>query len=95
MRCEPANTARGEVSATLGGQSVRLCVTLGALAQLEAHFGVRGFTALGQALTQMGAQDVCVVLSALALDDLPPPETFSLSEAVAAIVAAVRAMTHD
>ncbi|MEM1307265.1 MAG: gene transfer agent family protein [Pseudomonadota bacterium] len=34
-----ANTYRGEVNATLDGKSHRLCLTLGALAELEHAFG--------------------------------------------------------
>jgi hypothetical protein len=33
---------------------VRLCVTLGALAMLESHFGVSGFEALGERLKAVG-----------------------------------------
>lgn len=95
MRCDPVNAARGEVSVSLGGASLRLCVTLGALAQLETHFGVRGFAALSQSLTQMGAQDVLTVLRVLSLDEWPAVETLTLSEAIAAIVSAFRAMNGD
>lgn len=95
MRSDPVNAARGEVLASLGGATVRLCVTLGALAQLEAHFGVRGFTALSQSLAQMGAQDVLTVLRELSRDALPAVETVTLGEAVAAIVSAFRAMNGD
>ncbi|HEX7799244.1 MAG TPA: GTA-gp10 family protein, partial [Asticcacaulis sp.] len=44
----PCNPARGEVAAAIGGREARLCVTLGALAALEGHFGVSGFAALGE-----------------------------------------------
>jgi len=79
----------------LGGQGVRLCVTLGALAQMEGHFGVRGFTALAQRLSVMGAADVQVVLGLLALDDLPPADGISLTEAIAGIIAAFGAMNAE
>ncbi|MGN6366533.1 GTA-gp10 family protein, partial [Asticcacaulis taihuensis] len=64
------NTARGEVSVSLGGTEVRLCVTLGALAMLESHFGVSGFEALGERLKAVGTTDLMVVLRALAMDEL-------------------------
>ncbi|MEM9965378.1 MAG: gene transfer agent family protein [Asticcacaulis sp.] len=85
------NPARGEVLATLGGREVRLCVTLRALAVLEAHFGVTGFEALGARLGGMGASDVQVVLRALVLDEVEP-EAVGFKEALAAIVAALAAM---
>ena len=65
------NPARGEVLVSLGGAEVRLCVTLGALAALEGHFGVSGFEALGERLKTLGAADLMVVLRALAMDELP------------------------
>jgi hypothetical protein len=87
------NGARGEVLADLGGQKLRLCVTLRALAQMESHFGVRGLEALGARLAQLTASDVLYILTALmmdkvALEALP----ISLNEAVRAIVLAFEAM---
>lgn len=85
------NPARGEVQATLGGREVRLCVTLRALAALEAHFGVTGFEALGTRLAGMGAADAQVVLKALVLEEVEV-EAVGFREALAAIVAAFAAM---
>jgi len=87
------NQARGEVLASLGGQNVRLCVTLRALAQLEAHFEVAGLEALGARLARLNAEDMFCVLEALQCDggDLKAmPITFH--EALRAIVAAFDAM---
>jgi hypothetical protein len=41
-----ANTQRGEIEAQLDGKSFRLCLTLGALAELEAAFGDEDMLAL-------------------------------------------------
>jgi hypothetical protein len=41
-----ANRHRGEIEAVLNGQSMRLCLTLGALAELEAAFGEEDLVAL-------------------------------------------------
>jgi hypothetical protein len=43
-----ANAHRGEVEAVLDGKSFRLCLTLGALAELEAAFGDEDMLALAQ-----------------------------------------------
>ncbi|HTM79689.1 GTA-gp10 family protein [Asticcacaulis sp.] len=84
------NVARGEVSVPVGGTDVRLCVTLGALAALEGHFGVAGFEALGERLKVLGAADLMVVLKALAMDEVP--EGVGFSEAIRAVVKAFEAM---
>ena len=41
-----ANRRRGEIAATIDGRSYTLCLTLGALAELEAAFAVEDLTAL-------------------------------------------------
>lgn len=41
-----ANRHRGEIDATLDGKTFRLCLTLGALAELEAAFGETDMLAL-------------------------------------------------
>ncbi len=43
-----ANRRRGEIAATIGGRSHTLCLTLGALAELESAFGVEDMAALGR-----------------------------------------------
>lgn len=43
-----ANIHRGEIDAVLDGKSLRLCLTLGALAELEAAFGADDMLALAQ-----------------------------------------------
>jgi hypothetical protein len=60
-----ANAARGEVVVTLGGTPRRLCLTLGALAELETAFEVEGFAALAERLRTLSARDLAFVLGAL------------------------------
>ncbi len=43
-----ANRHRGEIEAELGSKRRKLCLTLGALAELEAAFGVEDLTALAE-----------------------------------------------
>lgn len=60
-----ANAARGETVLDVGGMPHRLCLTLGALAQLETHFGVTGPAELAARLKTLTANDVLVVLHVL------------------------------
>jgi hypothetical protein len=60
-----ANGARGEVVAVLAGTPRRLCLTLGAIAQLETAFAVEGWTGLAARLASPSAKDLAVVLEAL------------------------------
>lgn len=62
---ELCNKARGEVVLAIDGRERRLCVTLGALAELEAAFDVVSFQELGERLAQITAADLIVVLAAL------------------------------
>ena len=59
------NAARGEVTAELAGVERRLCLTLGALAQIEAGLQVQGVEALAGRLRSLSAGDLMVVLAAL------------------------------
>jgi hypothetical protein len=59
------NGARGEVGAELAGASRRLCLTLGALAEIETVLGVEGVAALADRLRILSARDLLVVLAAL------------------------------
>jgi len=62
---EPHNKARGEVLLDIDGAPVRLCLTLGALAEMEAAFDVVSLTELGERLTHLTAADLLTVVSAL------------------------------
>ena len=59
------NAVRGEVSVELAGARRRLCLTLGALAEMEAGLGVVGMEALAERVARMSAGDLMVVLAAL------------------------------
>lgn len=62
---ELCNKARGEALLEIDGRSVRLCVTLGALAELEAAFEVASLSELGERLACLTACDLITVVSAL------------------------------
>ena len=60
-----ANGVRGEVLVELGGARRRLCLTLGALAEMETGLGASGIEALGERMKALSAGDLLVVLAAL------------------------------
>lgn len=62
----PANPRRGEVEACFDGRPHRLILTLGALAELEAAFGVADLTALAERFEtgRLAARDVATILGA-------------------------------
>ncbi|MEN5113426.1 GTA-gp10 family protein [Brevundimonas diminuta] len=59
------NGARGEVAARLAGAERKLCLTLGALAEIETGLGVAGMAALAERMRSLSARDLMVVLAAL------------------------------
>jgi hypothetical protein len=59
------NQARGEVLLAIDGRERRLCVTLGALAELEAAFDVISLAELGERLAHLTAADLLIVIAAL------------------------------
>jgi hypothetical protein len=92
----PFNPMRGEVKVSLGGQEVRLCVTLRALASLEAQFNLSGFEALGAKLTSLTARETLTVLQALCLDDIDLRGlNMGYKDALSAIVQTFSEMHHD
>ena len=63
-----ANRHRGEIEADIGGQSRRLVLTLGALAELEAVFGADDMAALAERFGtgRLKARDlICVIAAGL------------------------------
>ena len=60
-----ANAARGEIVRRLGGRERRLCLTLGALAQIETMLEARDFQDLVARLSKPSARQVLAALSAL------------------------------
>ena len=59
------NGARGEVQAPLAGAPRRLCLTLGALAEIETALGVEGLEPLAERMRRLSARDLMAVLAAL------------------------------
>ncbi|WP_309630017.1 GTA-gp10 family protein [Brevundimonas sp.] len=60
-----ANGVRGEALAMLAGGQRRLCLTLGALAEIETALGVSGIAGLAARMRALSAQDLMAVLAAL------------------------------
>ena len=60
-----ANGARGEVVAELAGAGRRLCLTLGALAEIETGLGLEGLSGLAERMRALSARDLMTVLAAL------------------------------
>lgn len=59
------NAARGEVALTVDGVARRLCVTLGALAEMEGALGCATLAELEVRLKRLSARDMLAVLAAL------------------------------
>ena len=59
------NGARGEAVAVLAGGERRLCLTLGALAEIETALGVSGVAGLAERMRALSARDLMAVLAAL------------------------------
>lgn len=61
-----ANKYRGEISAELGGKTRRLCLTLGALAELESAFEAQDLVALVKRFESghLSARDLLRILTA-------------------------------
>lgn len=61
-----ANAHRGEIEAALGGRTFTLCLTLGALAELEGAYGGADLIAIAERFEQgrIGATDAIRVIGA-------------------------------
>ena len=60
-----ANGKRGEAVAVLAGEERRLCLTLGALAEIETALSVEGLDGLAERMRRLSARDLTAVLAAL------------------------------
>ncbi len=60
------NLHRGEIAALIGGEEVTLCLTLGALAELEARLGAGDLTGLAErfAAGRISARDLTAIIGA-------------------------------
>ena len=88
------NPARGEAVAVVAGAPRRLCLTLGALAELEGAFALSGWEALADRLRRLSAGDLVVVLEALLRGGGEEPDLAALAtprEAADAVAAAFAA----
>lgn len=88
------NRARGEALLDINGEPRRLCVTLGALAELEAVFDVGSLSELGERLTQVTASDLIHVLSALTSGGGAPMTAAEISAAQVDAKAAAAAVAE-
>jgi len=59
------NGARGEARVQLAGEDRTLCLTLGALAEIETVLGVAGLSGLADRMRMLSARDLTAVLAAL------------------------------
>ena len=59
------NKVRGEAVAVLAGAERRLCLTLGALAEIETALDVSGVAGLAERMRALSARDLMAVLAAL------------------------------
>ena len=90
------NPARGEVVVPLAGTPRRLCLTLGALARIEAALDLDDWSALPERFGRLSATELLAVLAALLEGGGEDPEvlvaaTVSIPEAVAAVASALAA----
>ena len=60
-----SNGIRGEARAVLAGVERTLCLTLGALAEIETALGTRGFAELAERMRSLSARDLRAVRAAL------------------------------
>lgn len=59
------NGARGETALTVGGRARRVCLTLGALAEIESALGCRTMAELELRMRALSAADLMTVIAAL------------------------------
>ena len=59
------NGVRGEVRLRLDGEDRRLCLTLGALAEIETALAIEGLADLTDRMGALSARDLLAVLAAL------------------------------
>lgn len=87
------NRARGEVLVEIDGAPRRLCLTLGALAELESAFEVRSLKNLAERLGRLTAADLMIVLAALLRGGGEPLTPAALADARIDVRAAARAVS--
>lgn len=60
------NKQRGEVTIDGPGGELKLCLTLGAIAQLEDGLGIDSLTEIGEVLTKASMKHMLLIIKALA-----------------------------
>lgn len=87
------NAARGEVTVEIDGETRVLCLTLGALAELETAFGCASLSELQVRLKRLSASELSTVLAILlrAGGSSDRMETVLPGEAARAVAEAFRA----
>ncbi|WP_287106083.1 GTA-gp10 family protein [Brevundimonas sp.] len=88
------NQARGEAAVMLGGVRRRVCLPLGALAEIETGLGVEGLAAAAERMKTLSARDLMVVLAAVLRgggEARPEVEAVDPREAARAVAAAFEA----
>lgn len=89
-----ANHARGEAELQAGGKAYRLCLTLGALAEIEDGLALNDLSEIETRLKHLRAADLAIVLAALLRGgghDISPVEALRLPADLPAIVKAITA----
>lgn len=94
MTSAPHNRARGEVLLEIDGRSRRLCLTLGALAELEGAFDVGSFKDLSDRLGALTASDLIHVVAALTAGGGEPMTSRDIAAAEIDPGAAARAVSE-
>ena len=84
------NRVRGEVSIMVDGRPHRLCLTLGALAEIEAKLGCATLAELDARMRRLSGRDLEIVLAALLRggDEMIDPGLAHPGEAARAVAAA-------
>lgn len=88
------NARRGEVSVDIDGQPRKLCLTLGALAEIETAFGCKELRELDLRMRALSARDLVVVLGALLRGGGETALAETIGEVVVAPGAAAKAVAE-
>lgn len=88
------NAARGETALAVDGRARRLCLTLGALAEIETALGCRTMAELEARLRALSAADLMAVIAALLRGGGEREAAARIGEADVAPGAAARAVAE-
>ncbi|MGE6698874.1 GTA-gp10 family protein [Hyphomonas sp. NPDC076900] len=88
------NVARGETKLTVDGRTRRVCLTLGALAEIESALGCRTMAELELRMRALSAADLIIVIAALLRGGGEAETAEQISEADVAPGEAARAVAE-